>query len=249
MHRNDELILTIIRYLETLCGREFEKVADRADLTLDDVLDRENPLTLKIRREVVLNVAHAVERACLRYQRLMKSEYPFEFRKDDDLLPMGWMMKDRLLWKVIGNEDGCRYNMFILLFNHLWTCRLDQSNSQVLTDEMNLGRHRVIIKNGENKGMEKERYFVLLDKIDYGRIKDVLGIPEVTARYYIREFCKIGVLKVFNKHFAHGRKIYAIGYYHPYSTEESKNLLRPQPFLTKRMRDALMHFNPYRGKT
>jgi hypothetical protein len=155
--------------------------------------------------------------------------------------PTKWMLRDKRLMKNL-DRYPCFFPVLRYLINHSYKQFTD---SQELADKVGFGKHKHILKSGDQKGEEKEYHYVLV-QVDKERLinslgKDRIQISKSYIQKYIKAFDDIGILKKLGKHGSHGNNLYAIGYWRTYKG----NSMKREWFLseTKEFKERLRNFN------
>jgi hypothetical protein len=138
-----------------------------------------------------------------------------------DKWPTKWITGDKRIRENL-KRKGCQH--FFRLMNFLWDCRIGPKASLDLASE---------------RGWDSDLVLVIPD---WSKIESKLGIRQPTARHYIEEMDRCGIVIKQGLDGESGPAVYAIGIW----TKGKSRFPKPDPFLknTALMRQALRDFDP-----
>lgn len=164
-------------------------------------------------------------------------------KENKPLWPKAWMENDKKGIKVMIEKR----THFIPLMNYLCSCQLGSQDAEDLIQRRGIEPYQAEM-NTDGKKWTVNRTYVLLQKLNFEKMEEVIGLKSDPLRKHLQELERIGVLKNLGKDGPRGQLIYALGYWLPVP---NKPFPRPVYFLkdTPQMKIALRDFNPYREKS
>lgn len=218
----------IERHLE----RKIKKALTDNDVELEDI---EHPFAFVVKQKAIKQVIKNLEDS----QSWFREEYKRYLIPDQEIFShRKWIWNNK---KISENLARKRNSKLIQLMNYLCNHRLGIKESVLLADDIGA----VPFSKKTKKGDYVEYALVLLIP-NFEDIKNKLNISLSLIRKYLQGMGEAGFIKPIRKLGSNEQKVYALGYYLPYSSADSKvTRYKPNWFLknNKEMKQALMNFN------
>jgi predicted transcriptional regulator len=219
------------RVIEKHLGRKIKKAFDDKGIVYEYINDTFTfAVKRKVIRQVVRNLEDIISWCRNEYKRYLIPDQEIFSRKQ-------WIWNNK---KIHENLNKRRNKKLIRLMDYLGNHRLGWKQSETLSDDISAGSFSIKTK----KGNDVERTFVLVIP-DFEDIEDKLDMSKPLIQKYLQGMGEAGIIKPIRKAGSHGQKVYALGYYHPYSPKDSKiTRHKPNWFLksSKEMKQALIKF-------
>lgn len=217
-----------------------DRVKEETDIenpheALAEILD--NDSAVKTREKILSSIGNQLSE----YVEAFHNTFSVVKKENKSLWPTAWMENDKKIKVMMEKRTH-----FIPLMNYLCSCQLGYQDAEELMQRRGIEPYQAEMNNDDKK-RTVDRIYVLLQKLDFEKMEEVIGLKPDPLRKHLQELEKIGVLKNLGKDGPRGQLIYALGYWLPVP---NKPFPRPVYFLkdTPQIKKALRDFNPYRGK-